>query len=172
MVTLYEMTNNFKDLFDQFDEFTTDDEREAWFDTLDGMEQEIKTKAEAVAVYIKTLKVETAALKEEEDNLKARRKAKENACASMINYLKTCMESVGLTKIDTPKALISLRNTPLSLNILDENAFIEWAEKHNESFLKYSAPEIRKSAVKNAIVNDGIDVPFTELESHRSVVIK
>ncbi len=172
MATLYEMTNDFKDLFDQFDEFTTDDEREAWFDTLDGMEQEIKTKAEAVAVYIKTLKAESLMLKEEEDSLKARRKAKESACVSMTDYLKSCMEAVGLTKIDTPKALISLRNTPIALKILDENAFIEWAEKNNDSFLKYSTPEIRKTAVKNAIVKDGIDVPFTELESHRSVVIK
>ena len=80
MSKLYEMTAEFAELFDNYDaivniEFTPDgnggfvdddgnpvdpEERrkemqQAWFDTLDGMEQELVRKAENVAVYIKNM---------------------------------------------------------------------------------------------------------------------
>ena len=51
--------------------------QQAWFDTLDGMEQELVRKAENVAVYIKNMESEAKTLKAEEDKLKARRQAKE-----------------------------------------------------------------------------------------------
>ena len=109
---LYEMTADFAELFDNYDaivniEFTPDgkggfvdddgnpvdpEERrremqQAWFDTLDGMEQELVCKAENVAVYIKNMESEAKTLKAEEDKLKARRQAKENAAKRMREYL-------------------------------------------------------------------------------------
>lgn len=196
MSALYELTGDFEALFNQYEEissyeftpdgkggFTDDDGnpinpetaiakmQAAWFDTLDGMEQEIQQKAEAVAVYIKNIKSEADMLKAEEDKLRARRKAKENAESRMKQYLMTCLEAAKLTKVDMPRAVISIRNNAESVNITDENAFIGWAEMHNEGLLRYRDPEISKTAVK-ALLKSGETVPYAELARSKSVIIK
>ena len=193
---LYEMSTDFAELFDNYDaivniEFTPDgkggfldddgnpvdpEERrremqQAWFDTLDGMEQELVRKAENVAVYIKAMEAEAKSLKAEEDKLKARRQAKENAAKRMREYLMDCMKQANISKIDEPKAVISLRNNPESVEISDENEFISWANEEHDDFLRFKAPEINKTAVKNAL-KSGADIPFASLTRSQSLTIK
>ena len=192
---LYEMSADFSELFDNYDaivniEFTPDgkggfldddgnpvdpEERrkemqQAWFDTLDGMEQELVCKAENVAVYIKNMESEAKTLKAEEDKLKARRQAKENAAKRMREYLMDCMKQANISKIDEPRAVISLRNNPESVEISDETEFIGWAADHDE-YLRYKAPEINKTAVKNAL-KSGAEIPFAALTRSQSLTIK
>ena len=192
---LYEMSADFAQLFDNYDaivniEFTPDgkggfvdddgnpvdpEERrremqQAWFDTLDGMEQELVCKAENVAVYIKNMESEAKTLKAEEDKLKARRQAKENAAKRMREYLMDCMKQANISKIDEPRAVISLRNNPESVEISDETEFIGWAADHDE-YLRYKAPEINKTAVKNAL-KSGAEIPFAALTRSQSLTIK
>ena len=192
---LYEMSADFSELFDNYDaivniEFTPDgkggfldddgnpvdpEERrremqQAWFDTLDGMEQELVCKAENVAVYIKNMEAEAKTLKAEEDKLKARRQAKENAAKRMREYLMGCMKQANISKIDEPRAVISLRNNPESVEISDESEFIGWAADHDE-YLRYKAPEINKTAVKNAL-KSGAEIPFAALTRSQSLTIK
>ena len=195
-MNLYEMTADFAELFDNYDaivniEFTPDgkggfvdddgnpvdpEERrremqQAWFDTLDGMEQELVRKAENVAVYIKNIESEAKTLKAEEDKLKARRQAKENAAKRMREYLMDCMKQANISKIDEPKAVISLRNNPESVEISDENDFISWANEDHDEYLRYKAPEINKTAVKNAL-KSGAEIPFAALTRSQSLTIK
>ena len=195
MSKLYEMTADFAELFDNYDaianiEFTPDgkggfldddgnsvdpEERrremqQAWFDTLDGMEQELVCKAENVAVYIKNMESEAKTLKAEEDKLKSRRQAKENAAKRMREYLMDCMKQANISKIDEPRAVISLRNNPESVEISDETEFIGWAADHDE-YLRYKAPEINKTAVKNAL-KSGAEIPFAALTRSQSLTIK
>ena len=193
---LYEMSTDFAELFDNYDaivniEFTPDgkggfldddgnpvdpEERrremqQAWFDTLDGMEQELVRKAENVAVYIKNMESEAKTLKTEEDKLKARRQAKENAAKRMREYLMGCMKQANISKIDEPRAIISLRNNPESVEISDENDFISWANEDHDEYLRYKAPEINKTAVKNAL-KSGAEIPFAALTRSQSLTIK
>ena len=193
---LYEMSADFAELFDNYDsivniEFAPDgkggfldddgnpvdpEERrkemqQAWFDTLDGMEQELVRKAENVAVYIKNMESEAKTLKAEEDKLKARRQAKENAAKHMREYLMNCMKQANISKIDEPKAVISLRNNPESVEISDENEFISWANEDHDEYLRYKAPEINKTAVKNAL-KSGAEIPFAALTRSQSLTIK
>ena len=193
---LYEMSTDFAELFDNYDaivniEFTPDgkggfvdddgnpvdpEERrremqQAWFDTLDGMEQELVRKAENVAVYIKNMESEAKTLKAEEDKLKARRQAKENAAKRMREYLMGCMKQANISKIDEPRAIISLRNNPESVEISDENDFISWANEDHDEYLRYKAPEINKTAVKNAL-KSGAEIPFAALTRSQSLTIK
>ena len=193
---LYEMSADFSELFDNYDaivniEFTPDgkggfvdddgnpvdpEERrkemqQAWFDTLDGMEQELVCKAENVAVYIKNMESEAKTLKAEEDKLKARRQAKENAAKRMREYLMGCMKQANISKIDEPKAVISLRNNPESVEISDENDFISWATAEHVDYLRFKAPEINKTAVKNAL-KSGAEIPFAALTRTQSLTIK
>ena len=193
---LYEMSADFSELFDNYDaivniEFAPDgkggfldddgnpvdpEERrkemqQAWFDTLDGMEQELVRKAENVAVYIKAMEAEAKSLKAEEDRLKARRQAKENAAKRMREYLMGCMKQANISKIDEPRAIISLRNNPESVEISDENDFISWANEDHDEYLRYKAPEINKTAVKNAL-KSGAEIPFAALTRSQSLTIK
>ena len=190
------MSADFSELFDNYDaivniEFTPDgkggfmdddgnpvdpEERrkemqQAWFDTLDGMEQELVRKAENVAVYIKNVESEAKTLKAEEDKLKARRQAKENTAKRMREYLMDCMKQANISKIDEPRAVISLRNNPESVEISDENEFISWANEEHDDFLRFKAPEINKTAVKNAL-KSGAEIPFAALTRTQSLTIK
>lgn len=196
MAKLYEMTEDFARLFNDYDsimscEFEPDgkggfidddgnpvipEERrkemqEAWFDTLDGMEQALVEKAENVAVYIKNTEAEAKVLKVEEDKLKARRQAKESSAKRMREYLMDCMKQANINKIDKPKAVISIRNNPESVEISDSNEFIEWASIFDEKYLRYKAPEIDKTAVKNAL-RSGKEIPFAVLTRSQSLTIK
>ncbi len=55
-MSLYELTNDFAQLFDQLDEISSMDNAEefkqAWFDTLSGIEEEFEVNAENIGAYI------------------------------------------------------------------------------------------------------------------------
>ena len=194
---LYELAEGFNTLFDSFDAINNwepdtdsngqpiDDDGNiienpvlykvnmlnAWFDTLESIEGEFDMKAENIAVFIKEIKSEADLLKAEEQSLRKRRQTKERQIDSLKTYLLTQMQEIGKSKIDTQKALISIRNNAPSLVVDDELSFIRWAEQNNDSLLKYSMPEIRKSDVKKA-VKAGDEIPFVHMEKSTSVIIK
>lgn len=194
---LYELAEGFNTLFDSFDAINNwepdtdsngqpiDDDGNiienpvlykvnmlnAWFDTLESIEGEFDMKAENIAVFIKEIKAEADLLKAEEQSLRKRRQTKERQIDSLKTYLLTQMQEIGKNKIDTQKALISIRNNAPSLVVDDELSFIRWAEQNNDGLLKYSMPEIRKSDVKKA-VKAGDEIPFVHMEKSTSVIIK
>ena len=177
---LYELTNDFSDLFSQLDDIIeneelTADEREvlseAWFDTLEMLEAEFEDKAESIAVFVKELAAEADTLKKEENALAARRKSREKTIERLKSYLLRNMEQISLNKIDKPKARISLRNNAESVQIENDTEFINWAMNNREDLLRYKDPEISKSAVKQAL-NDGEEIPGASLVRTKSVLIK
>lgn len=194
---LYELTQLFAELFEQFDaindyEFDTNADGEcvdddgniiedpaahkenmltAWFDTLEGIEGEFDNKAENIAAYIKALLAEAKAIKIEEDNLRNRRKKCEKSAESLKTYLLNSMQVTGRKKIDTPRAVISLRNNAPSLVVDNELDFISWAEKNNDTLLKYAMPEIRKADIKK-LIKSGEEIPFVHTEQNVSLTIK
>lgn len=194
---LYEITAEFADLFDRFDEianYTPDTDEygryitekgdiiedldayrqnflTAWFDTLTAIEGEFNEKAENVAVYIKNLNAEIKAVKAEEKALKARRLSIEGQAKRMTNYLLRSMNAIGVKTIDMPRARMTLKLNPESVVIENEGALIHWAMKHDDSLLKYSDPEIKKNDVKS-LLRMGQNVPYAHLERKESVTIK
>ena len=146
--------------------------QEAWFDTLDGIEQEFEDKAENVAAYIKSLKAEADDLKEEEAALNRRRKVKENQIDRLKDYLLHSMMTINRTKIDTPKAKLSIRNNAESVRFDDENEFITRCELAGaDDFLRYKKPEIDKTEVKAALKR-GEQIDGARLIRTQSLIIK
>ena len=143
----------------------------AWKDTLEAVGGEFDEKAGNIAAYIKNLKSEAEDIHKEERALAARRRVKEKALARMTEYLLSEMERAGKQKIDTPRALMYVKNNPESVEILDERKLIEWARENAENVLKYVQPEIRKSEVK-ALLKSGRGVPEARLIRTQSVIIK
>lgn len=193
---LYTLSQTFNDLFSRFDDinsFEPDTNADgqpidengniinpiqykemllsAWFDTLEGIEGEFELKAENIAVMLKNYKAEIEAIKQEEQALKRRRQTKERQLDSLKAYLLNQMTAIGRTKIDTPKARLSIRNNAPSLVVDDELSFIDWAQNHNDGLLKYSLPEIRKREVL-ALVKAGENIPCVHSERSRSLTIK
>ena len=194
---LYEITAEFADLFDRFDEiadYTPDTDEfgryvtedgdiiedleayrqsylTAWFDTLTSIEGEFNEKAENVAVYIKNLNAEIKAVKAEEKALKARRVSAENQVERMKKYLLNSMQAIGVKKISMPRARITLRLNAESVVVENEKALIDWAMRHDETILKYQDPELKKTDIKE-LLRMGEKIPFARLERKESVMLK
>lgn len=196
MARLFDISADFEELFNRFDEIQEmefeknedgqfidpegniinpetyrADMLEAWFDTLEGIEEEFNFKAENTAQYIKSLKAEEAAIKSEEDKLKKRRQQYSRKIECMTVYLKNCMMQMGVKKIETPRARITIRNNAPSLKIADEISFINMLQENSrDDLLKYELPEIRKSEIKK-LIKSGEVFPGAVLESSQSVII-
>jgi len=201
---LYELTTDFSDLFDRFDEIdswepdTDEDGKpiddngnvikdvkaykeamlQAWFDTLDGIEELFEDKAVNIAMYIKNLRSEAEQIKAEKLRLAARQSQKEKAADRLEKYLLDSMQRIGRTTIDRPQALITIKQNPESTIIENELAFIEWAEStNNKKLLKYNQPSIKLNDVKSLIRKENSEnvpiedrVKFAHLE--RKTVLK
>lgn len=196
MQRLFEISQDFEALFDQYDaiqemefeknedgSYIDDDGKiinpdvtraellQAWFDTLEGIEEEFNFKAENTAQYIKSLKAEAAAIKAEEDKLKKRRQSYSRKIDGMTIYLKNCMEQMGIKKIDMPKARITIRKNTPSLKIMDEVGFITMLQEHGRNdLLRYSLPEIKKTEIKR-LIKSGEHFEGAALESSQSLII-
>lgn len=194
---LYELTGLFAELFEQFDEIANftpdtdeygrmitedgdiiadlDDYRDrlmtAWFDTLTGIEGEFDEKAENLAVAVKNLSAEVEAMKAEEKKLRERRVNAERQVERMKLYLMKSMQAIGRTKIDMPRARISLCKNPLSVAIENEKALIDWAQLNDETILRYKEPELKKNDIK-ALLGLNVEIPFCHLERKDGVRIK
>lgn len=195
---LYESAGIFAQLFDDFDvicsyepekndngDYVDDDGnvinditayrqelQQAWFDTLDGVEEEFETKAENIAAYIKGLKVEADAIKAEETALSLRRKVKENQIKRMKSYLLENMQLINRKKIDTPRAKLSIRNNAESVQFDDEEQFIRLClARGQDDYLRYKDPELNKTAVKKAL-QSGMEIDGASLIRTQSLIIK
>lgn len=195
---LYELTDDFTDLFDQFESISswepdTDEDGKpiddngnviedvdrykeviliAWFDTLQGIEELFEIKAENIAVYIKNLMAEVDVLKEEKKKLDKRVKQKNRQIESLTSYLMQSMKAISREKIDRPKAFIKIKTNPEGTVIENEKEFIEWAEKNgHDELLKYYAPEPKKLDIKK-LIKSGAKLPFVHLERAQKLEIK
>ncbi|MBQ8921033.1 MAG: siphovirus Gp157 family protein [Oscillospiraceae bacterium] len=159
MSRLFEISNGFAALFDQlesFDEIEETDMREiaqqAWFDTLEGIEAEFEIKAENVAQYIKGLRKEAEDIKEEEQALAARRKAKERSAKNLTDYLMACMKQIHREKIETAKCKLSIRKNAESVQVADEDGLArQLAALGRADLIRVKPPELDKTALKKAL---------------------
>lgn len=144
---------------------------QAWFDTLEAVEGEFDVKAENLACYIKQLKAEAETLKKEKLAFTKRQAQKEKQAEKLTKYLLSSMQAAGKTKIDMPRAVITVKRNAPSLVISDELGLVDWLMKNNDKLLKYEMPTVKKAEVKKQL-KAGEEIPFVQLESKSSVIIK
>lgn len=196
---LYEISSTFKELFDRYEElstyeFDTDDKGnaidddgniiadpdamradllQAWFDTLEGIEEEFGDKAENILVFIKNLSAEVEEMKSEKSKLTARISAKEKQAERLKEYIIKCMDDIGVKKIDGIRAACSLRNNAESVDITNDIEFINWAqENERDDLLKYEMPSIKKTPLKKELQQGKKGIPGVRLIRSRSLIIK
>lgn len=174
-MSIYNISANYRALFDTFDnaEDLTDEEIEAYFDTLEGIEDEFDIKAENIACYIKSLNGDVDLIDEEIEALKRRKQVKENLIARLKKMLVENMQRIKKRKIDRPRAKLTLKNNAEQAHFTDEKAFLKWAEEQDKAeFINISIKHtLSKTAVKAAL-QGGEELPGAWLEKSVSVIIK
>ena len=121
-------------------------------------------KIENIGLWIKDLKAEASALKEEKDALAKRQRSAENKAERLTNYLAMMLDGA---KFKTPRLSVSYRT---SKAVEVEDNFLAWAKENRQDLLSYKEPEVSKSAIKDAITN-GEEIPYAEIIEKRSVQI-
>lgn len=84
---------------------------------LDEAEGTFAEKVERVALKLKSLEAEAAAIKAEESRLAARRKARENGVTSLKTYLQRNLEAAGKQKVDGLLCTVALQLNPPALSV-------------------------------------------------------
>lgn len=196
MARLFEMSREYEELFDAFEliddlepninddgepvdydgnviddiEAWHDELKKQWFSELASKKDEVESKAESVAQYIKSLTAETDALAAEIKILQQRKKSKESKIENMKNYLKDCLIQTGMNKIETSRCLLSIRNNAESVSIQNEKEFIEQYKNSHTEYFKFK-PEISKTEIKK-ILQSGMKIDGATLERTQSIIIK
>ena len=129
-------------------------------DKLDALQIERETKLENVALWIKDLTAEAAALKAEKQAFAERQKAAETKAESLKKWL---ADALAGEKFKTTRVAVSFRKTK-SVAISDI-----W--ELDESFVKYGEPTADKAAIKKAI-EAGQEVSGAFLVEGTSMTVK
>lgn len=145
---------------------------DALLDTLDSVDGEMEDKLANCGAFIKQLAAEADALDAEIKSLRQRSAAKKREIDSFKAYMMACMESADVKKVDQPLAKLTIRQNTESVEVADEKNFIEWAMMNDrDDLLRYSMPDINKTAVKDAI-RSGAEIPGAQLVRTKSLIIK
>lgn len=159
-MTIYEIDNEIMNCIDMETGEVIDTEK------LNELQMERDAKIENVALWIKELKAEAEAIKNEKQALAERQRVAENKAESLKNWLAYALNG---EKFKTAKCSISYRNSE-SVEVTEEG--LEALMKEHEDLLTYKTPEPNKKAIKDAIKNDGLTVAGVQLVQKTSTIIK
>ena len=136
---------------------------------LTALQMEREKKLEGVALWVKDLNAEAAAVKEEADKLSARKKALDNKVAQLKQWL---LYALNGEKLKTARCNVYQTHSQ-KVVIDDEKALIDMfmTSPFGEKFLRMKEPEIDKNALKDSM-KQGYEYEFAHLEETESVVIK
>lgn len=162
---LYEIEQSIEaalnELYETVDEETGEVNADV-FQKIEALNIERETKIENIACVIKNMRVDSNALKEEEEYLHKRRMAIDKKIENLVNFL---TEHVGTDeKFKFTRATVAYHKSE-AVNVLDES----------EIPMKYKAVETNVKVLKADIKKDlkaGVEVAGAELETRHSLQIK
>ncbi len=164
-MNLYELDKAIQDF--QFDEDTETGEI-LNIDELDNLQMERDHKIEQIALWQKDLLAESQALKNEIDNLNARKKATERKAESLKNYLNKILDG---HKFKTSRVAISYRKSS-KVDIYDDKAFIGWADKNDPNLItRIETIKPNKKTIAQSIKN-GEQISGVRLVTSNNISIK
>lgn len=130
-----------------------------------GIETTLKEKSADIVKYYKNRDSLVESIDKEIKRLQEMKKIGEKKQDSFKNYIKMCMEKMGVKKIETPNGNISLRKTPESVELIDEEII---PEKFKTTI---QLEKISKTDIKKAL-QEGEEVPGATLKRGMSINIK
>lgn len=141
---------------------------EDFFEAVAGLQMEREEKLENIVLWIKDLRAEVSAIRDEETRLKSRREKKERLADRLTNLLDVELDG---DKFETARCAVSFRRS-VACVIDDEGELIRWAMNNGrDDLLSYREPTIRKGAVGTEL-KAGAEVPGAHIEERRNVQVK
>lgn len=155
-MTLYELAHEMAAFDLKVDEETGEVTN---MDELEALQMEHDAKVENIGLWVKNLKAESDAIKEEVKKLTARARVADNKAERLKEYLTECLAG---EKFKTARLQVSYRKSQ-AVNITDTLALPE----------EFTVIDIKpdKTAIKTAI-KMGNTIPGAELEERTSTIIK
>lgn len=161
-MTLYEIDQKMQNLVDPETGELMD------YEAFAQLQMDREQKIENMALWVKDLSAEAKAIKEEEDNLKERRKAMENRAERLKAYLSIAL---GGEKFQTPRCAVTFRKTT-AVQIDDQEKLVRWLEQNGyDDCVKYKEPEVSKTEL-GKLLKAGTPVPFAYIKDGQSVGVK
>jgi hypothetical protein len=164
MSALYELAASHRALADKLNDLDLDEQTIS--DTLESESGDLMEKGTNVAKVFRNMESFAAQIKEAEAQMAARRKSIEKRAESLKAYLKTNMEIAGISKIESPWFVISIKQNPESVVIDAES---EIPEDYLREIPATYAPD--KAMIKQAM-KDGFNVPGVHLARSTRIEIK
>lgn len=135
---------------------------------LDELSMKLDDKIENIGCYIKNLKSDAEALKQEKLNLAQRQKVVENKVEGLTKYLSNFMKMNEIPKFETPKVKLSFRKST-TVDITDLSKVPQEYIKDRE--LKDS--DVKKTDIKNYLkVHKDEKIDGVELVDNQNIQIK
>lgn len=163
-LTLYDISNDYREAVEKLADM--DLPPEAVKDTLEGLRGDLNIKATNVAMFCQNLDALAKQIKEAEQQMAHRRKVLENRADSIRAYIKHCMESAGVSKIECPYFKMSIKQNP-------PRVVIDNAEAIPSTYLRTPEPpppEPDKKAIADLLKKE--TVTWAHLESGTRLEIK
>lgn len=157
---LYELTNEYAHLVEQYYEAESDDERELIIADIIKASEDVSLKGENYARFIKNLEASIKAYGDEMRRLAAMKKAAENTVARLKENLHFSMESAGLREIPTNIGKWRVQRNPPKVLVTDI-----WQIPGR--FLTAQEPKVEKDAIMTEFkqtgeIIDGVEIVQTE----------
>jgi hypothetical protein len=164
-LALYQIAHDYRHMVEALT--NTQDDARTIADTIEAESWPLEVKAQSVAYAPKILEAEADAIEAAAKEMMQRAKAKRNRADNIREYLKTCMEVAGVTKIDCPHFAITIKRNPPAVDIFEPSLI-------PAEFLRQPPPpppSIDKAAIKEAI-KAGREVPGALLDAGTRLEIK
>lgn len=140
MPNIYELKSEFNTLWTILEDELVDDE--ALVGAFETATEDLAIKLENCCKYIKNEEAVIAGLKEEEERLNAKRKAKENAIKRLKALMQDAMTAAGEKKIQCGTFTTSIQNNAPSV-VMDE----QYIENVPAEYLRIREPEVDKKKI-------------------------
>ncbi len=154
-LSLYQITSAFPALMES-EEITEEDKNkiEAELTML------LQEKSQNIIGYLRNNELTIEAMKAEEKRISDVRKALENRNSKFKEYVKECMENNGITKIETGLGTISVAKSPVSVEIINEEA-IPSEFKQEIVTVKIDKMKIKENFKETGEIPDGVNIITT-----------
>ena len=135
-------------------------------DTLEGIGGDLETKAKNVALMVRSLRADSAAIKQWAQDASARAKSTDARADHLLDYLANCMTMGGIERVEAPGVVLSWRKSSAVVIDTPELVPVEyWRQK--------PAPEAEPDKLKiSEAIKFGTPVPGAHVEQRRSLQIK
>lgn len=136
------------------------------YDALDQLQMERDRKIENVACWVKDLKAEAKAIREEELALAARRQSAEKKAERLTGYLNHVLQG---ERFVSARCKVAYR-TSMATVVDDEQSALEWLQDHSCGECYTTKTSLIRSAVGD-LLKQNIAVPGVRLERRQNINI-